>query len=290
MALSELSKRFPDLNGRIFLLPDPPGHLAISTNDKKDIPFKLFNQRALFSWTYSQLKSQGFPAKAFVDASFDLPYRLEEGGEAIPAFEVHAHLIDGGLLLGIYGHHFIFDSGRMDIVIKYFAELTNDPKKTLDITIPASLSGESLAAAYVPPVPDLNELLYRCPEYRLLSSPLGPTRFRAPTTDKPPNNTDCIFVIQDQTPSTFTCLAANTWAHVTNARIASLSSDTFLAEDARLMISVDWRRRISTDAISSSSGNAIALPIASINKSTILAACNQPGQRASRDTALFRNE
>ncbi|KAG7414300.1 hypothetical protein LZL87_011897 [Fusarium oxysporum] len=76
-------------------------------------------------------------------------------------------------------------------------------------------------------------------------------------------------------PSTFTCLAAITWAHVTNARIASLSSETFLAEDARLMISVDWRRRISTDAITSSSGNAIALPIASINKSTILAACNE---------------
>ncbi|PNP74697.1 hypothetical protein FNYG_12033 [Fusarium nygamai] len=107
-------------------------------------------------------------------------------------------------------------------------------------------------------------------------------------------NTGCIFVIQDQTvrdlkdklaytcltdskhqPSTFTCLAAITWAHVTNARIASLSSETALAEDARLMISVDWRRRISSDVITPSSGNAIALPIASIKKSTISAACNE---------------
>ncbi|EXA46284.1 hypothetical protein FOVG_07012 [Fusarium oxysporum f. sp. pisi HDV247] len=182
----------------------------------------------------------------------------------------------------------------MDIIIRCFAELTKDPKKTLDITIPARLSGDSLAATHVPPVPDLNELLSCCPEYRLLSSPLGPTQFRAQLAGESPGNIGRIFVIQEQTvrdlkdkltctrlndskhqPSTFTCLAAITWAHVTNARIASLSSETSLAEDARLMISVDWRRRISTDSISPSSGNAIALPITSIDKSTILAACNE---------------
>ncbi|EWY92034.1 hypothetical protein FOYG_08940 [Fusarium oxysporum NRRL 32931] len=256
-ALSRLSKSFQVKKGRIFLLADQPGHLAISTNDTKDIPFKFSDQRASFSWTYSQLKSQGFPAKAFVDDSFDLPYRLEEGG-------------------------------------KCFAELTKDPKKTLDITIPARLSGESLAAAHVPPVPDLNELLSCFPEYRLLSSPLGPTQFRAQVAGESPGNIGRIFVIQEQTirdlkdkltctrlnaskhqPSTFTCLAAIAWAHATNARIASLSSETSLAEDARLMISVDWRRRISTDSISTSSGNAIALPITSIDKSTILLACNE---------------
>ncbi|KAF4431011.1 het-6-heterokaryon incompatibility [Fusarium acutatum] len=292
-ALSELSKRFPGLKGRILLLTDPPGHLAISTNDVNAIPFKFFDQRTSFSWTYSQLKSQGFPAHAFVDASFDLHYQLE-GGEGIPAFEVHVRLIDGGLLLGIYGHHSIFDAGRMDMVIRYFAGLTKDPQTRLDVTISARLSDEAITSAHVPTVPDLNELLSRCPEYRLLSSPLGPTQFRAPKTDKLPKNTGCIFVIQNQTvrdlkdklastrltdlkhqPSTFTCLAAITWAHVTKARIASLSSGMTMAEDARLMISVDWRRRISNDAITSSSGNAIALPIASINKSIIQAACSE---------------
>ncbi|KAF5557544.1 anthranilate n-hydroxycinnamoyl benzoyltransferase [Fusarium mexicanum] len=291
--LLELSRRFPDLNGRIFLLPDPPGHLAISTNEK-DIPLKFFDQRASFTWTYNQLKSQAFPAKAFVDGSFDLPYLLEEGEEGIPAFEVHVRLIDGGLLLGIYGHHSIFDAGRLDIVLRCFAELTKHPKKTFAVTVPARLSDEALIAAPVPPVTDLNELFSRCPEYRLLSSTLGPTQFRAPRTDKPLHNTGCIFVIQDQTiralrdklayprltgskhlPSAFTCLAAITWAHVTKARIASLSSEASLTGDTRLMVSVDWRRRTSSDASSSSSGNSIALPIASINKSTILAACSE---------------
>ncbi|KAF4956794.1 hypothetical protein FGADI_3576 [Fusarium gaditjirri] len=292
--LSGLSKRFPFLNGSIFLLADQPGYLTISTNDQKDIPLKLFDQRASFDWTYNLLKRQGFPAKAFVDASFDLPYRLEESGEGIPAFEVHVRLIDGGLLLGIYGHHSIFDASRMDMVIRCFADLTKDPSKTLDVSSLTRLNGATLAAAHVPLAPDLNELLSRCPEYRLLSSPLGPTQFRPPTIDKPPENIGRIFVIQDQTvrdlknklaytrlddskhqPSTFTCLAAITWAHVTKARVASLSSEVALGEDARLMISVDWRRRISTDVISSSAGNAIALPIASVNKSTILAACSE---------------
>ncbi|KAF5598810.1 anthranilate n-hydroxycinnamoyl benzoyltransferase [Fusarium pseudocircinatum] len=293
-ALSELSKQFPDSRGRIIQLAEPPGHLAISTNDVNDIPFKFFDQRASFSWTYSQLKSQDFPAHAFVDGSFDLPYRLEDGGEGVPAFEVHLRLIDGGLLLGIYGHHSIFDAGRMDTVIRYFAELTEDPKKRLNITIAAGSSGRAIASTYVQPVQDLKELLSRCPEYRLLTSPLGPTQFRAPKTDRVTKNTGCIFVIQDQTvrhlkdklastrltdskhqPSTFTCLAAITWAHVTEARIASLASETYLDEDARLMISVDWRRRISSDPITPSSGNAIALPISTVSKSTILAACNE---------------
>ncbi|CVL02149.1 uncharacterized protein FMAN_08248 [Fusarium mangiferae] len=292
-ALSELSKKFPDLKGRLFLLADPPGHLAISTSGVNDIPFK-FEQRASFRWTYSQLKSQGFPAKAFVDTSFDLSYRLEEGGEGIPAFEVHVRLINGGLLLGIYGHHSIFDAGRMDIVVRCFAELTKVTKKTSDTTVLARLSCEAPAAAPSPPVADLNELLSHYPEYRLLPSPLGPTQFRALEKDTVPENTGCIFVVRVKTirdlkdklaytrpsdtkhqPSTFTCLAALTWAHATKARIDSLSSETTLAEDARLMVSVDWRRRISTDAIGPRSGNAIALPIASINKSTISAACSE---------------
>ncbi|KAF6517151.1 hypothetical protein HZS61_002712 [Fusarium oxysporum f. sp. conglutinans] len=226
--------------------------------------------------------------------SVDRPEGYSIVGEAYVHGIMDGELLYGGLLLGIYGHHSLLDAGRMDIIIRCFAELTKDPKKTLDITIPARLSGDSLAATHVPPVPDLNELLSCCPEYRLLSSPLGPTQFRAQVAGESPGNIGRIFVIQEQTvrdlkdkltctrlndskhqPSTFTCLAAITWAHVTNARIASLSSETSLAEDARLMISVDWRRRISTDSISPSSGNAIALPITSIDKSTILAACNE---------------
>ncbi|KAI1052585.1 hypothetical protein LB507_009788 [Fusarium sp. FIESC RH6] len=255
------------------------------------------------------LKSQGFPARAFVDDSFDLPYRLEEGQPGIPVFETNIRLIEGGLLLGIYGHHSVFDASRMHRVIKSLAELTKDPTKTLDIPPPVDINVRPRTAGnevtQVQPVPDLNELLSRCPEYRLLSSPLGPTQFRIPeagTPSKDIQNTGSIFVIQDKVlrdlkkklahtacinsheyhPSTFTCLAAITWAHATKARLSSplglpssLSTKQPFPEGVRLMVSVDWRRRISTNIMSSSAGNSIALPTASINTSIILAACNE---------------
>ncbi|CAG7564502.1 unnamed protein product [Fusarium equiseti] len=289
-------------------------------SDDADIPVNVFDQRDSFSWSYGQLKSQGFPARAFVDDSFDLPYRLEEGQQGIPVFEVNVRLIEGGLLLGTYGHHSVFDAGRMHTVIRSFAELTKDPNKMLDIPPSVGLNVGSQTVGYdvneVQPVPDLNELLSRCPEYCLLSSPLGPTQFRIPkpgTLSKHIQNTGSIFVIKDKLlrdlkknlmhlasidsnmhqPSTFTCLAAITWAHVTKARLSNtlglpslLSTKQTFPEEVRLMVSVDWRRRISTDVMSSSAGNSIALPIASINISTILAACDEDQDVACSALAL----
>ena len=179
----------------------------------------------------------------------------------------------------------------------------------LDIptSVDSNLGSQTLGndVTHLHPVPDLNELLSRCPEYRLLSSPLGPTQFRSPETGtqtKDIENTGSIFVIDykllrdlkkklsdakpiyshEYHPSTFTCLAAITWAHVTKARLSSTfsfpsSSSTKqpFSEEVRLMVSVDWRRRMSTNVMSSSAGNSIALPIDSINTSTILAACSE---------------
>ena len=309
LALSRLSKQYPDLKGRICPLSHPPGYLAISTSHDTNIPVNILDQRDSFSWSYTRLKSQGFPARAFVDASFDLPYRLEEGQQGIPVFEINIRLIEGGLLLGTYGHHSIFDASRMHTVIRSLAKLTKDPTMMLDIPPPIDINvGSQTVANDVTqgrPVPDLKELLSRCPEYRLLSAPLGPTQFRIPDAGTQPRgiqNTGSIFVIQDKVlrdlkkklahttssdsheyqPSTFTCLAAITWAHVTKARLSStlglplsMIAKQLFPEEVRLMVSVDWRRRITTNIMSSGAGNSIALPIASIKTSTILAACNE---------------
>ncbi|KAF9777332.1 hypothetical protein IL306_004463 [Fusarium sp. DS 682] len=313
-ALSGLDSPFPDLKGRIYLLTSPPGHLALGTRKDDDIYIKTFDQRDSFCWTYHQLRSQGLPAKAFVGDSFELPYRLVEGGEGIPVFEIHVRLIEGGLLLGFYGHHSIFDASRMNTVIKYLAELTVEPTKPLDaqlfawpfVKLPVAESDKAQLQL------DLEESISRCPEYRLLASPVGPTQFRIPDAGAPSNvieNTGRIFVIQDQLvrdlkknlaytqsnnsrehqPSTFTCLAAITWAHVTKARLAgSLStSRSSSTNEVRLMISVDYLPRTSTDAISSSAGNSIVLSIASINKSTALAACNSDEETAYSALAII---
>ncbi|KAL4731560.1 hypothetical protein ACLX1H_000533 [Fusarium chlamydosporum] len=302
LALAGLSRHFPDLKRRIFLLSSKPGHLAIGLSDDTDIPLKVSDERDSFSWTYSQLKSQGFPAKAFVGDSFDPSYRLIEGEQGIPIFEINVRLIEGGLLLGIYGHHSIFDAGRMHTIIKSFAELSKDPTRKLDIATTTDLNRQSQVAGFdltpIQPAPSFNELVSHCVEYCLLSSPLGPTQFRVPKPGMPSNrteNTGRIFVIQDQVlndlkkklahttsidsqkhqPSTYTCLAALTWAHVTKARLSgTLSPSSSLSDRARLMISVDWRQRVAMDTMSPNAGNTIALPIASVSISTILAACN----------------
>ncbi|CEI67805.1 hypothetical protein FVEN_g9609 [Fusarium venenatum] len=306
--LSTLSEIFPDLKGRISLLSNPPGCLAISSADDTAIPLKASDQRDTYGWTYSKLKSQGFPAKAFIGESFDPSYRLVEGQPGIPSFEINIRLIKGGLLLGIYGHHSIFDAGHMHTVIKAFAKLTNNNTRMVDIATSINPNTESRVVendvTEVQPAMDFEELLSRCPEYRFLSYPLGPTQFRVPESGMQSidiQNTGRIFVIEDQLlydlkkelthvssinsqtyhSSTFTCLTAITWAHVTKARLSSNGSLSSLSsteisfpKEARLMISVDWRRRISTNAASNSAGNTIALPIASVRIQTILAACN----------------
>jgi hypothetical protein len=84
LALSGLSKHFPDSKRRIFLLSSQPGYLAIGLGDGTDIPLKILDERDSFSWTYDQLKSRGFPARAFVGDSFDPSCRLIQGQQGIP--------------------------------------------------------------------------------------------------------------------------------------------------------------------------------------------------------------
>ncbi|KAH8896777.1 hypothetical protein GQ53DRAFT_743352 [Thozetella sp. PMI_491] len=82
-------------------------------------------------------------------------------------------------------------------------------------------------------------------------------------------------------PSTFTCLAAITWAHVTKARLASTTKLLTSALDAgslpesvRLMMSINWRRRAYSSIMSASAGNTVALPLTSIDTRTLLEVAN----------------
>ncbi|KAK5991674.1 Trichothecene 8-O-acetyltransferase-like protein [Cladobotryum mycophilum] len=305
-ALHQLAKHFPDLAAKVFLLSNPLGCLCIELDDHAEIPLKVFNAHDSFGWTYDELKSQGFPARAFVDTSFDLPYRLQEDKQGIPVFEVHARLIEGGLLLGIYSHHSISDGTGLDNYISSFAELTRDPNQTLKLQCPADIDidlPETIENARLMNVGNrtFQELLELCPEYSLLPSPTGPTQFRALPTGLPIENiqkTGRIFVVgaqkittirekvlehlgtesSERLPSTFTCLAGIIWAHVTKARLRSpknlLSSSTdklIAPERVRLMICINWRRRAFTSIMDASAGNTIALPVATVDIATLLA-------------------
>lgn len=304
LALGKLSTMFPYLASKIYLVSRPRGRLHIRPGEDSIISLKLLDQRETFGWTYAQLKADGFPASAFVHASFDLPYRLLEDGEGVPVFEVHARVIEGGLLLCIYYHHSVSDGTSIDKYITSFAELTRDPYRTpqvqhsleFDLDLPASLSHGVLGLAS----DGFRGLLKSCAEYQLLSNPTGPTQFslEAPGTAWGDiQKTGRIFVIPAEQirklqerlcvssgvraarPSSFTCLAAITWAHVTKARLASTTKllsaalgDESLPQRVRLMMSIDWRRRAYSRIMSASAGNTIALPLTSIDTLTLLKA------------------
>ncbi|KAH8811537.1 C-8 acyltransferase [Xylogone sp. PMI_703] len=310
VALGRLSKQFPDLAGRIFFMSSNAGRLCIGLDNRAEIPLKIFDQRDSFLWTYIQLKAEGFPARAFVDNSFDLPYQLLEDQQGIPVFEVHARLIRGGLLLCIYGHHSISDGTGMDNYVKYFAEFTKDLARTLGIQDTGNIHIDLPDRLTEGSQLDLKsktfyELLELCTEYCRLPSPTGPTQFHMRPIDTPLESiqkTGRIFVIRSQqvnrlkkrltriygsnpigrVPSTFICLAAITWAHVTKARLSTsksllyspLDRTSSLSERARLMISINWRRRAFTDVMRLSAGNTVALPITLIDTNIIFAACS----------------
>src|SRR5699024_1609614 len=115
-------KQFPACAARVFLEPGSMGKVSSGRTGAEEGALKVFDQRKLFGWTYQRLKEAGFPAKAFVDPSFTVPYQLVEGGPGIPVLEVHARVIEGGLLLCIYLHHSISDGRGMTNFLSVFAD------------------------------------------------------------------------------------------------------------------------------------------------------------------------
>lgn len=300
LALNRLASYFPYLSGKLLLLSSPSGYLCINSEDNAKIPLEIYDMRSSYPWTYAQLKAQGFPARAFVNKSFDLPYQLSEDGTGIPVFAVHVRLIEGGLLLCIYCHHSASDGTSVSNIVNSFAQLTRDPEQDLEakrVDVHVDLPEKVCSKVYQD---SLDRLLSECFEYHLLSSPSGPTQFRMPpagTLWQDIRRTGRIFVVGAQqikqlqqklaqrgswAPSTFTCLAALTWAYVTKARLnspknlLSPSPDEpwVVLKDVRLMISIDWRQRAFADIMGSSAGNTVALPKIALSTETVLTACS----------------
>ncbi|CAH0058467.1 unnamed protein product [Clonostachys solani] len=303
-ALDRLASHFPHLTCKISLLSGHPGYLCIYPDDDAKISLRVYDERNSYNWTYAQLEAQGFPAKAFVHPCFDLPYELLENSEGIPVFEVHARLIEGGLLLGIYSHHSVSDGTAIHKVVSSLAQLTIEPTRLpmaeytdIHLDLPPNLligSGHSSSSTF-------HDLLSKCPEYQLLSSLTGPTQFRISQAGMPWKDiqkTGRVFIFGAQqieilkhriteccghSPSTFTCLAALSWAYVTKARLSSpinlLSSSPgekmTIPNDVRLMISTDWRQRAFTGTMGPNAGNAVALPKTALDTGIVLAACSR---------------
>ncbi|UNI17049.1 Omega-hydroxypalmitate O-feruloyl transferase [Purpureocillium takamizusanense] len=255
-ALAMASKRFPDYAARVFLEPGSAGKVSIGRTSADQVSLRVMDQRTLFGWTYQQLKMAGFPAKAFVDPSFTVPYRLLEGGPGIPVLEIHARVIEGGLLLCVYLHHSITDGMGMTNFLSVFADCTRRvsghdrsnglrgsnlaPVRDVPMDIYTDLPEETTARLLQ--TAPFDGLMSRCPEYGTLPNLNGPT---SPLIPSPPTKTiqktgrifrfshakiDVIkrvarqwrstrFVdAESRYPSTYACLAALTWAFSTATR------------------------------------------------------------------------
>lgn len=253
-ALAMASKQFPDYAARVFLEPGSMGKVSVGRTSADEVSLKVFDQRKLFGWTYQKLKEAGFPAKAFVDPSFTVPYQLVEGGPGIPVLEVHARVIEGGLLLCIYLHHSISDGRGMTNFLSVLADCSRsvsdcdgpdwleDVESIHDYPIDIYTDLPEEVTSPLLQMASFGELMSRCLEYATLSNLSGPT---APLMQSPSiktiQKTGRIFrfsyekiesiktaarqwlpsrVIGSESryPSTYACLAALTWAFSTVTR------------------------------------------------------------------------
>ncbi|KAJ6445170.1 C-8 acyltransferase [Purpureocillium lavendulum] len=254
-ALAMATVRFPDYAARVFLEPGSAGKVSVGGTCADKVSLRVFDQRSLFGWTYQQLRAAGFPAKAFVDPSFTVPYKLVEGGPGIPVLEVHARVIEGGLLLCIYLHHSVSDGVGMTNFLSTFAACTRllpecAPQQGIHSHgYPTDIYKDLPDAVTLSLVTKMSfeELMSRCPEYGVLTNLSGPT---APLVQNPLVLMKAIPKIgrifkfsfgkidsikraarqwrstqgipaDSRYPSTYACLAALTWAFSTVSRFGA---------------------------------------------------------------------
>ncbi|KND86691.1 hypothetical protein TOPH_08669 [Tolypocladium ophioglossoides CBS 100239] len=323
-ALALASEHYPDVAGQLVLGTAPAGQISISKTSCDQVPLEVFDHRATFGYGYADLKARGFPASAFVDPSFNVPYKLAEGGRGVPAAEIHARVIDGGLLLYIYFHHSITDGIGMCNFISTFATYTRSGyahrlgyPADIHVDLPVEIGAQLIESR------TFEDLMTQCPEYVILPDLSGPTVPRLQPFGVPlgciqktgrifafgPDEIEALktavkewrlsnaIATDNPNPSTFACLAALTWSYTTVMRMEiAPGSDvrhsiecnpSFEGVGCRLLMPVSWARRAFQDITKNYAGNAIALPNANSSlRSLSAAACSSPDSLAATGDSL----
>ncbi|ORY58870.1 transferase family-domain-containing protein, partial [Pseudomassariella vexata] len=272
-SLQSLAKECPLFAGRIEASDHPPGIALLRQASHYDIPFTSDYTEV----AYDEVKSKGFPPRLFIDQEFGIPGTLEVQSGSLPVSRIHARFAKGGLLLVAYLHHSICDADCMRIFLQNFAARTRADAQPTE-----QVFGDSVFQGARGSDPrKFEDLIVACPEYTILPDCSGPTQplFRANVTPvKDVERVGKIFVFtRSQTeklqehmrtqnsaapPSTYTCLAALTFAHVVKARRQAekpLFPEMQDNYEAMLWHSVNWRPRAFQDRAKEYYGNA-ALP------------------------------
>ncbi|OIW23107.1 hypothetical protein CONLIGDRAFT_694061 [Coniochaeta ligniaria NRRL 30616] len=202
---SVVTKR-PDFARHLILDPESPSRLCVqAASSNPVIPCHLLPVD--FSYSFSELEAQNFPAAAFVDPKFIISGDISS--EPKPVVQIQLLYIKEGLLMFTYLHHAYGDGSCMDDFLTVLAShlapkpesniLVNNERTNVDFDIGSNNKSDR----------DFNTLLQQCPEYSLLPTPTGPTQpILAPIDlDMPTYN--------------FLALRALLWAHTTKARLAT---------------------------------------------------------------------
>ncbi|KAI1843008.1 hypothetical protein JX266_010861 [Neoarthrinium moseri] len=267
-----------------------PGLAHLVYSPENQIPFEVSLGPRDVTEDYGQIRGRGFPPSLFIKPQFGIPGSIGAESDPLPVSRVHALVIQGGLLLAVYLHHSLCDGDSLRIFLECFAAQTrgdaiNRPSEQTFIGPGARRQSTST----------LLSLISKCPEYTLLPNFNGPTQPLYSSSGTPLEaigKTGKIFVFRrdriaqlqaavqahlrlDKPPSTYTCLAALSFAHIIRAR---LSAESFLPEtetrgDAMLWNSVNWRSRAFQNLTGDYFGNAALPAVTKATRQQLLLAC-----------------
>ncbi|KAK9771593.1 hypothetical protein SCAR479_11664 [Seiridium cardinale] len=275
-----------------------PGHAHLIQSPEFDIPFEVSSEPCANIVDYEQMRQDGFPPGLFIQPRFGIPGVIGTETGPLPVSRVHALVIDGGLLLGVYLHHSLCDGDSLRIFLECFAAETrgdsidHPSEQAFDGPRSRQLTNGSLSS-----------LVSKCPEYTLLPQYNGPTQPRLLDSGTPLDaipKIGKIFVFKKKriaelqkaleyycpsgvVPSKYTCLAALSFAHIVRAR---LQTERFLPPieakgSARLWNSVNWRSRAFQDLTGDYFGNAALPAVTKATRRRIVRACEDTSTLAS---------
>lgn len=242
-----------DSEGRVYLVQRPSDDISFNAVDyAADFPFH----------EYEQLKREGFPSNAFVHPNFLCDGSLRPA-RLVPACQISASFLDGGIILWVSIHHSLTDGAGLGGFLACLAAHTRCSQVNSGHEIGLdSISSQALVSKILRHKLGgfgscFEGLLRECHEYKKV--PTATSSFpRANLTLTPRGN---IFVFQNKRlneakdliearspgkrPSTFVIIATLIWVHITKAR---LMTETPAPENedlkhAILQLCVEWRER-----------------------------------------------
>ncbi|KAH7029269.1 uncharacterized protein B0I36DRAFT_325377 [Microdochium trichocladiopsis] len=283
---------------------------------------------------YESQKSAGFPPSMFIHKDLVSPGVATEANGGVPVSQVRLKFVDGGLYLMLQLHHALFDGCSMGIFLDCFAAQQTRSEKIIHLEypkeqlfIPARNSQRIITSDQSRSRLDrvrhrmFEYFASQCPEYAILPDKSGPTQPKVEHSAVPMakiKRSGKIFVFRndrlqalremvrrelnaEKLPTSYTVLAALTWAHVVQARHRHESympgerrmnsqgeADSEADEtdsnnkQSSLWNSVSWRPRANKEEATEYFGNAVLPVVTRLPLQTVLEACSSINHLATQ--------